>query len=332
MEKMVIAGAGSRYMTSLYEYFLSNHGAEFEIILFTDIEALKCYASEHYIKVLITEESFVEGIELRNVNTRICLTEEREEAKEDYLFKFTSCENIYKQAMAMCAAKTAADEVKEFSGSKQIIGVYTPIRRCLQTTFSITAGQILARTKRTLYLNFESFSGFDSLCSTSLRTDIMDLVYYSECDNENFMYRVSSMKDSIGFLDYISPVKSFAKLHEVTVKQWEKLLDNLLERTDYEVIILDLSEQVNGLLDILKKCNRIYTIVDSDRIATAKIIQYENLLRETAHAEVIDRTQNIHLPKFRDIPSRFEMLPYSELAEYVKKLLECDSGEDNDRL
>jgi len=60
----------------------------------------------------------------------------------------------------------------------QIIGVYTPIGRCLQTTFSLTLGQMLAKHYKTLYLNFEIYSGFARMMSRNFNSDIADLMYY----------------------------------------------------------------------------------------------------------------------------------------------------------
>ena len=160
----------------------------------------------------------------------------------------------------------------------------------------------------------------------------MDLLYFSECDDSNFSYRVDSLKERIGELDYISPAKTFVNFSQVTKAQWEKLVDSLSGRTDYDTVILDLSENVNGLLDILKKCSLVYTITDNDRIATAKVAQYENLLRESSYREILDKTENIKIPKLREIPGNFELLPHSELADFVKKLANFDlNGDENGR-
>lgn len=329
MDKMVIAGKDKRYMRGLYEYFLSHYGKEYEMVLFDRISALEEYLKENRASVLIAEEEIVKSFESDNIGTKIYLTEERESEDRNAIYKYMSCENIFKEVMAIQAAGQVADSLSMNSDNKLLIGVYTPIKRCLQTTFSLTAGQILAKKRKTLYLNFECYSGFEALCDREFKTDLMDLVYFSECDYENFSCRVGSIKESIGDLDYISPVKAYVKFSEVGKKQWERLIDNLLCRTDYEVIILDLSEQVNGLLDILRKCDRVYTITDEERVASAKVMQYENLLKESAYEDVLNKTYNIKLPKFREIPGKLEMLPFGEIAQYVKKILEIDGGESD---
>ena len=41
-----------------------------------------------------------------------------------------------------------------------IIGVFSPLGRCLKTSFALALGQILAKERAVLYLNLESYSGF----------------------------------------------------------------------------------------------------------------------------------------------------------------------------
>ncbi|MDQ9824849.1 hypothetical protein RFZ44_16190, partial [Acinetobacter sp. 163] len=45
----------------------------------------------------------------------------------------------------------------------EILGVYSPVGRCLKTSFALALGQILARERAVLYLNLEEYSGFEEL-------------------------------------------------------------------------------------------------------------------------------------------------------------------------
>ncbi len=318
----VIAGKESGYIHRLYEYILSCYSQDFEIVLFTDEEALGKYLKNIHAEILVCEEGF-RIKDKENVETFIGLSETP--GVHGMVYKYTACDSIMKNIMAICATEKPADPVKK-SASKALIGVYTPIKRCFQTTFAITLGQILAKSHRVLYLNFESFSGFEILRNRQGGTDLWDLVYFSECEEGNFNYRINSIKEKIGELDYISPVKLFTRYEEVSAKKWERLLNNLLTATDYEYIILDLSECVNGLLNILRKCTKIYTITDPGHIASAKVAQYENLLRTYAYDEVLERTETITIPTFKEIPREFELLTKSELACYIRKMLDSSEG------
>lgn len=329
MKKQYLAICGwDKYTQKLYEYILQRGCNDFEIVLFTEETALETFCESRMPEIILASEDFRVDTE----NTRACvirLTEKettREEGRE--VSRYMSADRVIKDVLGIYAAGKSAENIVKESGDKQIFGIYTPVKRSFQTSFSLTLGQILARKKKTLYLNFESYSGFDVMCRNLDRRDIMDLVYFSECPDCNFPARVESMKDSIGKLDYISPAKVYMKFSSVSVGQWLSLIDNLVSKTDYEVFILDLSEQVNGLLDVLRRCSKIYTIVDEDRMAIAKIGQYENLLKESFYEDVLRKTENIRIPSFKEIPAELEMLPYSELADFVRQTLEFDKEDE----
>ena len=326
MDNFAICSHEIEYAKRLSEGIRSICKKDMEVILFTDKASFDEYLKTHKIKVCLASEDF--GIDdSNNIDSLIYLTEEDASGK---VHKYMPCDRIYSDAMALSAERSESESKYESLVNKEIIGVYTPVKRSFQTTFALTLGQVLSKKKKVLYLNFESFSGFDTLLGRIGSNDLMDLLYFSECEDSNFAYRVDSLKERVGDLDYISPANAFVKFSLVTKAQWEKLIDTIVEKTDYETVILDLSENVNGLLDILKKCSLVYTITDSDRVATAKVAQYENLLRESSYSDILSKTENISIPKLREIPCNFELLTHSEFADFVKRLVRFDINGEYD--
>lgn len=325
MEKQTFAVCGKEesYIKKLYEFILKNYGEDFKVVLFTKEDSFEVFMKESPADLILAEETFRIPVK-KGILITLC----GKPGVKGGVYKYMSSEQIMKEVMAVCAdAKSIKGAIDKEEGTK-IIGIYTPIKRCFQTTFALTAGQILAKRHKVLYLNLEGYSGFEKLFHTNGKSDLTDLVYFSETGKDSLAYRIESIKEKIGELDYINPINIFSRYRDISREQWERLLDNLSEYTDYEYILLDLSEQVNGLLNILQKCTRIYTITDTERMASAKMAQYENLLRECNLSDVAGKTQNIVLPQFREIPQNFEMLPYSELANYVKKIIKFDCEEE----
>lgn len=326
MGKQVFAVCGKEesYINKLYEYILKNYGEDFKVVLFTKEDSLATFMQESSVELVLAEEDF----KVPKTEALLISLLSRP-GKTGGVYKYMSSEQIMKEVMTVCADAKSIKGAIQCEENARIIGIYTPIKRCFQTTFALTVGQILAKRHKVLYLNFEGYSGFEKLFHANGKSDLTDLVYFSETGKDSLSYRIESIKEKIGELDYINPIKIISKYKDISREQWERLINNLSEHTDYEYILLDLSEQVNGLLNILQKCTRIYTITDSERMASAKMAQYENLLRESNFGDVTGKTQNIMLPRFREIPPDFEMLPYSELADYVKKIICYDSEEED---
>ena len=92
----------------------------------------------------------------------------------------------------------------------------------------------------------------------------------------------------------------------------------------YDVILLDLSDGVQGLFDVLRRCTRIYTIVREDGFAAAKLAQYRETLERTDYSDVWERSKKLKLPFFCQLPKDIGNLSSGELSEYTKKVLDAD--------
>ena len=63
-------------------------------------------------------------------------------------------------------------------GAGEGLGVYSPVGRCLKTSFALTMGKLLAQEERVLYLNLEEFSGLSVLMKEEYKSDLSDLLYF----------------------------------------------------------------------------------------------------------------------------------------------------------
>lgn len=93
-----------------------------------------------------------------------------------------------------------------FKKTTEILGVFSPLGRCLKTSFTLTLGQILAKDKAILYLNMEEYSDIE-LLGKEFAHNLSDLLYYVRQDNQNLLHKMNSMVQTIGNLDYTPPVQ-----------------------------------------------------------------------------------------------------------------------------
>lgn len=205
-----------------------------------------------------------------------------------------------------------------------MIGVYSPLHCCMQTTFALTAGQLLAKRKKTLYLNFECFSGFEALLGKRFGGNLTDILYYYSCAREKLSYKLESIVQEMGGLYFIPPADSYEDFRDIQEEEWTSLISQIAKAGGYETVVLDLTEQVRGLFSILEACGRVYTLTREDRMAKAKLAQYELMLEQEAYRSVLEKTFRCRLPVFKNLPSGLEHLNRGELADYVEKQLKED--------
>ncbi len=325
---LAICDGEEKYLHRLMEYMESKEVLPFTIYAFTDMEELKKFSGRKEIEVLlIAENTYSEEVKELAITQIILLNEGGEEIGKGIrnINKYQASEIIFREIMEEYSGEISGISRKLRTKSRmKIIGNYTPIRRCMQTTFALTMGQVLAKKHRVLYLNFESYSGFSFLLNREFCVDITDVLYYFNCEREKLAYRFAGMVQSLNGMDFIPPVVSYRDLSMVDGEQWLRLFQEIEEISDYEYMILDLSEQIQGLFDILRQCFKIYTITKEDGLALAKMKQYEAMLRMTDYEDIAVKTRKWNLPVFHRLPYGLERLTHGELGTYVKKVIEED--------
>ncbi|HIY60346.1 MAG TPA: hypothetical protein H9831_06685 [Candidatus Eisenbergiella pullistercoris] len=296
--------------------------------MFTERGAWEQFAGQNEATVLLVSQPLYEryGGEWE-AGRRIILSEGRDGPPgEQWIDKYQSVEAVVRKVLELASDAGLLPPAARAGGREgmKLIGVYSPVGRCLQTTFSFTLGQLLARKHRVLYLNFECFSGFGKMLRKEFQADLSDLIYFLHNRDGRFPYRLESMTQKLNGLDYIPPAFSCLDLQRVEKEEWLALLDELGQSGLYEYVILDLSEVINGLFDILRLCSRVYTIVRDDGFAAAKQEQYEALLTCLDHEDILENTKKCRLPLFRQLPQGMEGLTRGELADLVRGLIEED--------
>lgn len=325
MDKRILAifDGEESYAYRLMEFISEKRNLPFRVYVFTDKKKFySCAKTEDIECLLVSESVYGQEVEVLKIPHIIILSENGENLNKalHHINKYQSCENILHEVMEYYTEKSEAVPTALRTGIRkmQIIGIYTPIGRCLQTTFSLTLGQMLARRFKTLYLNFEVYSGFSRLLSRTFDSDISDLMYYFACAREKLACRMESMVETVNGLDFIPPAEIYQNLAGIRGSQWMDLFQEIEKSSEYEYLILDLTDSIMDLWEVLKGCDHIYTISRDDGMAMAKIEQYEKVLEQMEHGEITARTTRWKLPVFKQLPRQMEELTYGELAKYIK--------------
>lgn len=323
-EKIAICDGDRDYAYRLQEVLTKRESFPFSVSVYTDASQLQTENLKQY-ELLLSDGKNYEALVTTGVDRdRLVLLDagEKIEAKR-CIRKYQSGEEIRKQLMEIFSESAAAGSSAANGGRHTtVIGIFSPVCREIQTSFSLLMGQFLAKRSRVLYLNFEPFSGLSGLLDHSTDRDLTDLVYYLEGGKERLVYKLESMVGNVNGLDYISPAFSFIDLSQVRAESWMLLLQTIRETGNYDHIILDLSELVQGLLDVLRSCEMIYTISNREGMALSRMNQYEDLLKHLEYEDIMTLTNHCELPHFKKLPGSIEELPYTDLAGYVKRIVE----------
>ena len=315
------------YAYQLVDYLTNKKNFPFQVQLFTSEKTLLEYSLHHPIAVaLISQKDYQQQkIEL-SIDHILILRENFEDDISDLntIYKYQSMEVLIKELLEWVAKKGTLTRVISDGKNMKLIGIYSPIGKCFKTSFSIVLGQLLSKKHKVLYINMESYSGLEKLLQKEFKTDMAELIYHLQNSKEKFIYHMGSMTGRIGELDLLPPFYSFLDFISVSKDEWFQLFQEIEKGTDYEYIILDLSDAIQGLYDILRLCDMVYTLGREDVFSIAKIEQYENILKKSNYEDVWKKTKCYTIPEINNLPYSLSQLIYSELAEYVKDCIRED--------
>lgn len=328
---LAICDTEEGYAFRMAEYILEKVKLPYTLHLFTAVEELEKFAGREEIEILLIAENAWRMIREEFVRSQVAqmfVLQESGQVEQDEVCridKYQSPEKVVQRMLDVIADGGGWKELPEAADTAvKMIGIYSPVKRCLQTSFALTLGQLLAKEHRTLYLNFEMYSGLGELLQRDYQTDMLDVMYYFQSAKEKLALRLPTIIQNAGGLDYIPPMQYALGIREVPGEQWLALCRDIAAIGEYEYMILDLDDGIDGLFDLLKSCQKIYTITKDDPIAMAKLRQYEQMLQFGELEEITEKTVKCRFPVFKQLPESLDMMTHGELAGYVKSIIKED--------
>lgn len=299
----------------------------FTVMAFTTMERLKHYLDDHEIELLLVSQ-FVEKKDLEKLPVRqiITLTEgevARLENAYPHVYKYQSTDGVIREVMSLYCGQTQ-EELGTLTGSKAaVLGIYSPVNRCLKTSFALTAGQILGQDERVLYLTFEEYSGFSKIMGETFRADLSDLLYYYQQGKFNIL-RLNSVVHTFGSLDYVPPARYPEDLCQVTAENLAELIERIAGETGYDTVLVDIGQMGRKAVEILEVCDAIYMPVKDDCISVAKVEEFDEYLQQSQRTGLTEKIHRLKLPYHNSFGRKegyVEQLLWGELGDYVRQLL-----------
>lgn len=299
----------------------------FEVMAFGSMEKLKQFVKNNKVQMLLISSMVNrEEIEELGIKQVVSLADgETLETDMAYpsIYKYQSSDTIIREVLARYCQEEAAVIPMALLGKSTIIGVYSPVGRCLKTSFALTMGQLLAQEGRVLYITLEEYSGLSTLSHTEYSEDLSDLMYYYHQGNYNIL-RLNSVIHSLGELDYIPPARYPEDLAQMSAEEMAGLIQRIAQESTYETVILDMGNYGRQVIPLLRICSCIYMPVKEDSVSLAKIEEFYHHIDTLGQGDIKERIKKLKLPYHSSFGRRenyLEQLLWGELGDYVRQLL-----------
>lgn len=328
MEKiMAVYDVEPRYADRFADFTNQKEKVPFTVVAFTTVEALRDYAKTHTIEILLISNAVPRETVKEIPAAQVVVLAEGEvvPAEDEYpsVYKYQSTDSIIREVLAHYCEQPREVSMVLLGSKARIIGVYSPLGRCLKTSFAWTLGQQLGKNGKVLYVSMEEYSGFSKLLGEEPQADLSDVFYFYRQGNCGFV-RLSSMIYTWGNLDYIPPVRYPEDLGQITGEDMAEFLSRMALESGYEIIVVDMGNSGRQAVSMLNLCDVVYMPVKDDCVSAAKIEEFLEYLEVSGKGELQDKIQRLKLPYHSGFGRRdtyLEQLLWGELGDYVRKLL-----------
>lgn len=303
------------YVNSLMENILEREELAVKVSICTNPESARQVLSEQTVDMVLIAKEWTELLtDVFQDKQVMVFSENRYAATEERypsIFKYQSADNI----VAMLFEQTGVyQKVRE--DKQQILAVYSPVHRCGRTTLAMELSRIYQKEKKTLYLNLEEYPGM-APCERELTgANLGDFFYYMKQEGADSGLRLSAMVRESDGISYLAPMMTCRDLKEITATDWKFLLEEL-EKSNYEVIVLDVGESIQGLMDVLELCDRIYMPELEDTVSQAKVRIFFDELSVSQYSTLEQKIRKVCAPEYDSV--------------YVSGLIGGDDACDSDR-
>lgn len=321
---MAVCDEEEYYAAKLADYLNLKEHFPFEVIHFTDIGRMKAFMEKNRPDIILVNEESAESVLKFSAKEQIIFLSKTGISNENNykcVYKYQSCEKIIQQILTMMAERNVSSTYVSRKNGLKIIGFYTPVKRSYQTTAALIAGELLSKLDKVLYMNLEAFSGLPESLGLNFEKELSDLLYYIQNKKKGIQYLLGGISIERNGLSILPPMSCQMDLISILTEEWIQLLKELERYSDYEYLILDLSDSIQGLFEILRQCFRIYTIIQNDEIAVAKIKQYEEELKKCSYEDVISKSRYCQL---NEKANQNGSISNQEISSFFKKYIQED--------
>lgn len=314
----VIFDYENRYIEKITDFLNLSDKFPFETRAFSIKEELEEYFKNNTVDIFIVDESLIAMADEFVYKELVILSKKSTGVNNGtyYIYKYQNVENIIREIVGFLSGSENISAIMKRKRKMSIISMYSPVKRSMATALALEVGREISKNRKVLYINLESYSGLEKRLGKIFNKDITDFLYYIESKNGNIGMLLSGIVEGYEGIDILPPARNQSDLIELPSEKWIFMLKKIEEDTDYDYVILDLSEAIQGIYGLLDLSDLVISCTDENRLSEYKISQYKDELEKTGYESILEKT------KFMVIKRSFEEESCIQLENHVQTILQ----------
>ena len=228
----------ARYCNSIEECKQMIHSGKADIILsnMENYEKMKDEVDSERVIVMLDSKEGVDG------NNRI--------------YKYQNCDVVLKEILKMASSIEDINVYINRSTTMKVIAVYTPNDSRIATSIALDIGKLLSGRASTLFISLDGMSVIPDITGIEFDMDMSDLFCENMTEGGLSNAIIGSVR-RLGNMDILPIMHNYQDMASVTNEEWKNFIRAIERKSDYEYVVIDLTESVRNLFDILKLANYI---------------------------------------------------------------------------
>lgn len=228
----------------------------------------------------------------------------------------------------LATASAAAVQLWNLPAQTAVYGIYSPVKRCLKSSFAIALAQLMGERQLTLLLSFEPNSALLTMLDLSeaaCDTNLSDALYYYL--QGTLSGHEAELISTCHSFDFISPVRNPEDLEGLGPEDVTGFIRYFTQEHRYSCVVVDFGDALSEINRILSCCSRIFMPVKTDWISEKKKEHYLEYVGKTdqpllSHFEEV-RPPYHHIGREErgSASGNFRWLVSGEFYDYVRQCL-----------
>ncbi len=319
---MVILDSDREYGRRLGEYFNSCDWMTFQAEVFSDAEMMEAHIQKWKPELLLVNETLVKAeyqkYPLLVLNETLMVAE----MDSPQIYKYQNGREIGREVMSWYATQKKQPVMPIRAKQLRIFGFYSIDGKREKAVLAWETGKYLAREKRTLFISLEPYSGMETFLGSFPKENLSDLFFFMRQNQGNTGMRLQGMVETAGNLDFLPPSPAWEDIQDITAAEWRSFMKEIENSTDYENLVLEISEVSADFALWLQLCDKIFMPVSDGAYGKARFKELQDFLNLRTEKNLLKKWQSCSLESLKR-GREFAREYQEEIQNYVKKLMQA---------
>lgn len=150
------------------------------------------------------------------------------------------------------------------SQKNKILGVFSPTSKSACVTYGMSLAQKKRMEGKVLFVPTHSYMANSLFQKEEEKGNLSDVFYFMRQEEADVSVFLATVVSKEADYDFIYPFEMAEDIKGITGEEWRKFVQLILEKSFYEILILDLNEAIADLPELFALCHEIYIPPSSD--------------------------------------------------------------------